>query len=451
MMNHSLKKYFSVGLMALTFVALSTLTFSCKTVRSSSGSTKTASHSPVQVFNMMQKVANWQVDSIRNKGWRHPERDWTNGALFSGLLEFARLANDSTYYHLMKSVGEKYNWEIVSGKGRYFADNYCVGQMYCRMYEIYHQPEMIADLEKLADTLISRPHTEPLLWKNSIHLREWAWCDGLFMGPPSLTMLAKVTGEKKYMDLVDKLWWKTTDYLYDPQEHLYYRDSRYFDKREKNGKKVFWSRGNGWVMGGLVKVLENMPEDYPDRQKWIDLYKDMASKIASLQQDDGTWHASLLDPESYPVKETSGTGFFCYALAWGIHHQLLDAQKYAPVVWKAWDALVSCVHPNGKLGYAQPIGADPQSVNYDDTEVYAVGAFLLSGSELLHILMEQKKFRPDINVYNSSPAMPLNELLNTLSVKHNPNRNVKNIVTGKTMNGNTMVQCATSLYLQQMK
>lgn len=447
-----MKKYFSICIMALMFIALSTLTFSCKTPKSSAGgSVHTAGRSPVQVFNMMKKVADWQLDSIRDKGWRHRERDWTNGALFSGLLEFAQLANDSTYYHFMKSVGEKYHWEIVQGKDRYFADNYCVGQMYCRMYEIYHQPEMIADLEKLADTLFARPHTESLEWENAIHLREWAWCDGLFMGPPSLTMLAKVTGEKKYMDLVDKLWWKTTDYLYDSTEHLYYRDSRYFNKREKNGKKVFWSRGNGWVIGGLVKVLENMPKDYPDRQKWIGLYKDMAAKIASLQQDDGTWHASLLDPESYPVKETSGTGFFCYALAWGIHHHLLDAKKYAPVVWKAWDALVSCVHPNGMLGYAQPIGADPQNVNYDDTEVYAVGAFLLSGSELLRILMEEKKFKPDMTIYNSSSAMPLAQLLTSLKINHRSDKSFKNVVTGETMNGNMMVQRATSLSLQKMK
>jgi rhamnogalacturonyl hydrolase YesR len=210
------------------------------------------------------------------------------------------------------------------------------------------------------------------------------------MGPPTLAMLAKVTHEHKYMDLVDSLWWKTTNYLYDPTEHLYYRDSRYFDQREKNGEKVFWSRGNGWVIGGLVRVLENMPQNYPDRSRWIRLFQDMAAKISSLQQPDGTWHASLLDPASYPVKETSGSGFYCYALAWGINHHMLDAKKYTPVVWKAWDALVSCVHPGGMLGYAQPIGADPQKVNYDDTEVYAVGAFLLSGSELIRMLNKKR-------------------------------------------------------------
>lgn len=356
----------------------------CSTAgHSQTKNSETALHSHNAVFNIMKKVADWQIDSIQNKGWRYPERDWTNGALYAGLLSFAHLSHDSSYFHLMMNVGKKFDWQIIKGEARYTADDYCVGQMYCGMYQIYHKPEMIADLKLLADTLIARPHTESLEWKNNIHYREWAWCDALFMGPPSLAMLAKVTHEIKYINLVDKLWWETTDYLYDHEEHLYYRDNSYFNKREKNGKKVFWSRGNGWVMGGLVRVLQNMPDDYPDRPRWVKLYKDMAAKIASIQQPDGTWHASLLDPKAYPVKETSGSGFYCYALAWGINHHILNAKKYAPVVWKSWDALVSCVHPDGMLGYAQPVGADPQKVNYNDTEVFAVGAFLLAGHEVI--------------------------------------------------------------------
>lgn len=371
-------------LKAILFTGL-VLTLSCSPARRAGKELPSAAHEPVAVRKIMQQVARWQIDSIRNKGWRHPERDWTNGALYTGLLSYAQLTADSDCFHLLRQVGITNNWQLTQGRARYFADNYCVGQLYTGLYEIYHDPAMIRDLEQLADTLIRRPHTESLEWKNQIHLREWAWCDGLFMGPPTLALLSKATGEMKYLDLVDSLWWKTTGYLYDPGEHLYYRDSRYFSKREKNGEKVFWSRGNGWVMGGLVRVLENMPVHYPDRDRWIKLYQDMASRIASLQQPDGTWHASLLDPAAYPVKETSGTGFFCYALAWGIHHQLLDRKKYGTVAWKAWDALVSCVHPNGMLGYAQAIGAAPEKVTYDDTEVYAVGAFLLAGSELSQI------------------------------------------------------------------
>ena len=57
----------------------------------------------------------------------------------------------------------------------------------------------------------------------------------------------------------------TSELLYDKEEHLYARDATYLSKREANGQKIFWSRGEGWVMGGLVRTLEYLPKDDPQR------------------------------------------------------------------------------------------------------------------------------------------------------------------------------------------
>ena len=157
-------------------------------------------------------------------------------------------------------------------------------------------------------------------------------------------------------------WWRTTDYLYDKDEHLFFRDSTYFNKTEANGKKVFWGRGNGWVMGGLVRVLQYLPMNHPDRPRFEQLFKDMAAKILTCQQPDGLWRASLLDPDSYPLKETSGSGFFTYALAWGVNQGLLDRAKFEPAVRKAWAALVGCVDADGKLTHVQPVGSGSEEI-----------------------------------------------------------------------------------------
>ena len=147
------------------------------------------------------------------------------------------------------------------------------------------------------------------------------------MGPTALSYLSTATDEKKYLDIATILWWKTTDYLYDPSEDLYFRDQNFFNRKEKNGQKVFWSRGNGWVIAGLARVLENIPASNRERLKFIKLYKEMVSPIASLQHADGSWDASLLDPESYPAKETSGTGFYTYAILWGINNKILNKKN----------------------------------------------------------------------------------------------------------------------------
>jgi unsaturated rhamnogalacturonyl hydrolase len=338
---------------------------------------------PESVLTIMDKVAEWQLSEWKHKGMPHPAWHWTMGACYTGYMALSGVTNHSKYPDEMRNIGDSLSWN--TGPHRTMADDYCIGQMYSQMYRIYKQPVMIARFKALTDSIAALPHTESLEWKNNIANREWAWCDALFMGPPAFAYLSSATKDKKYLDLASKLWWKTTDYLFDKNENLYYRDSRFFTQREANGKKVFWSRGNGWVMGGLVRVLDNMPADYPDRKKFIYLYTKMAAKIASLQDPDGTWHAALLDPESYPVKEASGTGFYCYALAYGINHGLLS-DKYRPVVEKAWKALEGCVQPDGKLGYVQQIGEKPEKVTADDTEVYGVGAFLLAGSEVYKMM-----------------------------------------------------------------
>jgi len=109
--------------------------------------------------------------------------------------------------------------------------------------------------------------------------------------------------------------------------------------------------------------------------------------VSSLQDENGYWHASLLDPESYPDPETSSSGFFTYALAWGINASLLNKEQYLPVVRKGWRALVRAVYADGKLGWVQQIGADPKKVTKSMTEVYGVGAFLLAGSEVYKLTM----------------------------------------------------------------
>jgi len=335
------------------------------------------------IFEIMRKVGDWQWNTLEQDGWKTSKKDWTSGAMYSGMIAMANISNDETYYNKLIEIGNDNKWQV--GKHREEADDYCVGQLYAQLYNVYRNPRYIADFKSLADSLVLLPHTESLEWKNKIDYREWAWCDALFMGPPAFAYLTQSTGDSKYLNKASKLWWKTTDYLMDKDEFLFYRDSRFFAKKEKNGAKVFWSRGNGWVMGGLVKVLSVMKKTHPDSARFAKLLKDMSHKVASLQQPDGTWHASLLDPASFPSKEISGTGFFCYAMAWGINHRILPADEYLPVVKKAWKAMVDAVHSNGKLGYVQAQGAAPDKVGFEDTDVYGVGAFLLAGREMIYL------------------------------------------------------------------
>jgi len=333
------------------------------------------------IRRVMVKVGSWQWKHIERKGWSYVQTDWTNGAMYAGMMALNQVADTPEYMQHLLRVGEDNQWN--TGPYRFFADDYCIGQMYSQLYSIYQQPEMIEKFRLLADSIVAKPHDESLEWVNNIHLREWAWCDALFMGPPALAYLSTGTGDPKYLQTASKLWWKTSDFLFDNEEGLYYRDGRFIPQREKNGQKVFWSRGNGWVMGGLARMMDNMPASFPDRSKFEAQFKKMAYRVAKLQTADGTWHASLLDPDNYPAKETSGTGFYVYALTWGINNGLLPEKDFMPVIQKGWQALLDCVQEDGKLGFVQIPAAAPGQATANDTEVYGVGAFLLAGAELI--------------------------------------------------------------------
>ncbi|SEW44703.1 glycoside hydrolase family 88/105 protein [Chitinophaga arvensicola] len=333
------------------------------------------------IFQTMKKVADWQWNTLETAGWKTSKKDWTSGVLLTGMMAWANLAQEEKYYDKLKQVGEDNHWQI--GNDRQCADDYCVAQTYIQLYNIFKNPLYIRDFKSMADTLVTLPHTESLQWGNRIDYREWAWCDALYMGPPALAYLTQATGDYKYLEKCLYLWKKSSDFLYDKDAHLFYRDSRYFTKREANGKKVFWSRGNGWVMGGLVRVLSVLPDSSRAKPALIKQLKEMSAAIAALQQPDGSWHASLLDPAAYPVKETSGTAFFCYALTWGVNNGYLSRRKYKPVIDRAWQSLTDAIHEDGKLGFVQPQGASPDKVTFDDTDVYGVGAFLLAGVEMM--------------------------------------------------------------------
>jgi rhamnogalacturonyl hydrolase YesR len=132
-------------------------------------------------------------------------------------------------------------------------------------------------------------------------------------------------------------------------------------------------------------MLQFLPGDHPARVRFVTQFREMAARIVTCQQSDGFWRASLLDPNSYPMQETSGTGFYCYALAWGVNEGVLDREHFTLPVLRAWSALVSCVTPEGKLTHVQPIGTTPVSFDPSSTEPFGVGSFLLAGSEVYRL------------------------------------------------------------------
>jgi len=323
------------------------------------------------VAKAIHKVADWQL-SRAESGFN---QDWTFAALYTGFMAVPDAAGGAKYREAMQRMGTKFAW--LPGPRLGHADDEAVGQTYLDLYLTLHDPAMLAPIRDNIDRVMQlpAPKDKPLWW----------WCDALFMAPPVLTKLYQATGDRKYLDFMDRQWWITSDLLYDKSDHLFARDQTFLQSHQANGRRLYWSRGNGWVTAGLVRVLSVLPANDPLREKYIEQFRQMSEEVASIQGPDGLWRPGLLDPATYKLPEASGSAFFTYALAYGINSGLLDRKKYLPVVKKAWAGLLKHVYEDGRLGCVQPVGAAPGDYTPPASYVFGTGAFLLAGSEIYRL------------------------------------------------------------------
>ncbi len=308
------------------------------------------------------------------------DRDWIRATYYTGVMGLYRATGDPKILAQARGWAEKHQW--AEGGERHLANKKTCGQTYLELHFIEPESANIDKIRAYVDSRIEAVEGGQSARKSR---HGWYYCDTLYVGPPTIAMLGKATGQQKYFDHLNKVYWEVTDHLFDEEYGLFYRDETYFNAKTENGKKVFWSRGNGWVIGGIPRVLEYLPQDNERYDDYVKLLRTMAAAIARQQGDDGLWRSNLDDPDQYPNPETSGTAFFCYAMAWGINNDVLDRDKFLPVVRKAWEGLVRHVHPDGKLGFVQPVGADPRPARSEQTHEYAMGLFLLAGEEVIKL------------------------------------------------------------------
>lgn len=321
---------------------------------------------------------------------------WDNAAYHTGNMEVYKLLQDQQMLDYSIRWAEHNQWqgarETDPAKWKYktygegqdfvlFGDWQICFQTYIDLYNLAPDERKVARAKEVmgyeADSKVND---------------YWWWADALYMVMPVMTKMYRLTGDQKYLDkLYDNLLYADSIML-DPETGIYFRDGKYVWPKHKsaNGKKDFWARGDGWVLAGLAKVLQDMPETYV-RQPWfVEKYTRLARAVAKLQQKEGYWTRSMADPQHAPGPETSGTAFFAYGLLWGVNNGYLSKKEFAPVIDRAWRYLTeTALQQSGKVGYVQPIGerAIPgQTVDQNSEANFGVGAFLLAACEYTRYL-----------------------------------------------------------------
>lgn len=312
-----------------------------------------------------------------------PANIWTRGVYYEGLMALYEIDKDKKYYDYAVEWGEKHKWSLRNGL-RGNADDIDCGQTYIDLYLIDKKEERIKAIKERIDLKLKTPE-----------ITDWTWIDAIQMAMPVFAKLGVIYNDKAYFEHMYKMYAHTKNVqgggLYNKKEGLWWRDKDFVPPyKEPNGEDCYWSRGNGWVVAALVRVLAITPKDEAHRAEYEQDLKDMLKALVPLQRTDGFWNVSLNDPNNFGGKETSGTALFVYGMAWGVNNGLIDAKTYKPIIVKAWNAMANeAVHKDtGMLGYVQGTGKEPkdgQPVGYDkipDFEDYGLGCFLLAGSEV---------------------------------------------------------------------
>jgi rhamnogalacturonyl hydrolase YesR len=381
----------------IIFSIISLLSFCTNNDEKISSSTKPLQEDVLQAMKtandyFMNKFPDPSKDLIQpphGRVWK--SNIWTFGTYAVGLMDFYNTTKDTSLLNYITDWAVKHDWKISTKE---MWNDHLAGQTYIQLYELNNDyKDSYTEVKRSIDVFMKSGDIE-----NRVFGDNWNWIDAAFMAMPLFAQLGNLTGDQAYYDKMHELYLNMKNEvgggLYNPEDGLWWRDSTFKPPyTEPNGEDCYWSRGNGWIVGALVRSLNFLPENNPNRDEYKNILKQMCTSLLEVQREDGLWNVSLHDPNNYGGKEVTGSSFFLYGMAWGVNNGLLDAEKFTPTIYKGWNTLVNdCLHPNGFLGYVQSTGDEPatgQPVTYDsipDFEDYGLGAFLLAGSEVYKLV-----------------------------------------------------------------
>jgi rhamnogalacturonyl hydrolase YesR len=329
------------------------------------------------------------MDKVNQYQLTHPHQkfddNWIRGTYYTGVMACYQATGDKKYLAQCDSLGEAMQWKIPAGKRDSLnggGNLLILGQTWIESYVENPDEKKIAPIiAHLENPALNNPISRPLDWYWEGGRR---YVDGLFTGAPTLAMLYSVTKNEKYLQWTDAFVWDVYGQLFDCNENLFYRDEGFFPALMKTakGKKVIWSRGNGWAFASLTRLLKYIPKDYATYPRYEQVFRMMAKELKKRQSPEGFWFPNLDDPDDFRMRETSGTAFFVYGLAYGVNTGILDRDEYLPAIKKAWQLLCSSVNDEGMLQWGQHIGDRPVTIKQNDSHEYVSGTFLLAASEM---------------------------------------------------------------------
>ncbi|MCX7842517.1 MAG: glycoside hydrolase family 88 protein [Clostridia bacterium] len=149
------------------------------------------------------------------------------------------------------------------------------------------------------------------------------WVDTLFMaalfisnsGAKLENKSCEIEGVQQFRLHIDKLFDRSTG--------LFHHGYNFFDQKPMG---AFWGRGNGWIAGSIIELVEIMKDKKFEIEDIISSFTILMESVKNLSDENGALHTILPVKSSY--LETTATALFSYSAIKGYRLGILDDEYF---------------------------------------------------------------------------------------------------------------------------
>ena len=164
------------------------------------------------------------------------------------------------------------------------------------------------------------------------------WVDSVMMYGVFASWYGLATGDRDIYDFARRQPELFAKYLQDPQDKLFYHCYWTKSGHTYPRQKIFWGRGNGWVIGGLPLAIDHFVSDSEERRQAINILAETSAAVLPYQRDDGFFETVLNKPGKTYI-ESSATALIASGWMQGVADGYLDDAYLLPGL-KSYQAVV---------------------------------------------------------------------------------------------------------------
>ncbi len=335
---------------------------------------------------------------------RSPYRKWYywNGVLNIAMIKLSEQMDDSRYkefaQHNYEYIFDNYrNLKQLTDNGRLrgLGQHWAMGLLdHCgamtagllEAYKLDDREDYREFIDKVADYIMNKEKRmeDGTLSRDFPH-DNTVWLDDLYMSVPFLARMGEITGEKKYYDFAAKQVKQFTKYLYNEHTRLYHHC--YYGDLGRPGV-AHWGRANGWSIMAQADLLEFLPEEHPDREELLRIFRQQVLGYSQYQSETGLWRQVLNREDSY--LETSCTAMFTYAVAKAVNEGWMNP-RYQEIAIQGWKGIETMINEKGQVeNICIGTGTSTSMVHYYKrpvklNDIHGLGAVLMAGVEVMKL------------------------------------------------------------------